>query len=37
MTKQQESDLIAQVLAGDAEAFEPLVKEHQTNVYRLAL
>ncbi len=37
MTKQQESDLIARVLAGDAEAFEPLVKEHQTNVYRLAL
>ena len=37
MTKEEESALIARVLAGDAEAFEPLVKEHQTNVYRLAL
>ena len=37
MTKEDESALIARVLAGDTEAFEPLVKEHQTNVYRLAL
>jgi RNA polymerase sigma-70 factor (ECF subfamily) len=37
MTKEEESALIARVLAGDADAFEPLVLEHQTNVYRLAL
>ena len=37
MTRQEESALIERVLAGDAEAFEPLVLEHQTNVYRLAL
>ena len=37
MTKEEESALIARVLSGDADAFEPLVLEHQTNVYRLAL
>ena len=37
MTKDEESALIERVLAGDANAFEPLVLEHQTNVYRLAL
>ena len=37
MTREEESALIARVLAGDPDAFEPLVLEHQTNVYRLAL
>ena len=37
MTREEESAVIARVLAGDAEAFEPLVREHQTAVYRLAL
>ena len=37
MTREEEGALIERVLAGDAEAFEPLVLEHQTNVYRLAL
>ena len=37
MTREEESAAIARVLAGDADAFEPLVLEHQTNVYRLAL
>ena len=37
MTREEESAVIARVLAGDADAFEPLVREHQTNVYRLAL
>ena len=37
MTKQEEDKLIARVLAGDADAFEPLVTENQTKVYHLAL
>ena len=37
MTREEESAVIARVLAGNADAFEPLVLEHQTNVYRLAL
>ena len=37
MTSQEERAVIERVLSGDAEAFEPLVREHQTNVYRLAL
>jgi len=37
MTREEERALIARVLAGDTDAFEPLVLEHQTNVYRLAL
>ena len=37
MTREEEGALIERVLAGDAESFESLVLEHQTNVYRLAL
>ena len=37
MTKQEEEKLIARVLAGDTDAFEPLVEENQTKVYHLAL
>jgi RNA polymerase sigma-70 factor (ECF subfamily) len=37
MTREEERALITRVLAGDTDAFEPLVLEHQTNVYRLAL
>ena len=36
MTREEERTLIARVLDGDTDAFEPLVLEHQTNVYRLA-
>ena len=37
MTRQEEEKLIARVLAGDVNAFEPLVTENQTKVYHLAL
>ena len=37
MTRQEEEKWIARVLAGDADAFEPLVRENQTKVYHLAL
>ncbi len=37
MTRQEEEKLIARVLAGDTEAFAPLVEENQTRVYHLAL
>ena len=37
MTKEEETTYIQRVLAGDAEAFEPLVEENRTKVYRLAL
>ena len=37
MTREEESARIAAVLAGDTEAFSPLVEEHQDRVYRLAL
>ena len=37
MTRQEEEKYIARVLAGDADAFEPLVLENQTKVYHLAL
>lgn len=36
MTKDEEFALIERVLAGDTDAFEPLVTEHQNMVYRLA-
>ncbi len=36
MTAQEEARLIRRVLDGDADAFEPLVREHQTKVYHLA-
>lgn len=37
MTREREAELIASVLAGDADAFEPLVKEHERKIYNLAL
>lgn len=37
MTREEELAIIERVRAGDADAFEPLVLEHQTLVYRLAL
>ena len=37
MTREEESAVIARVLAGDSNAFEPLVLAHQKNVYNLAL
>ena len=37
MTKQEEEKLIARVLDGDGDAFEPLVEENQTKVFHLAL
>ncbi|MBR6312106.1 MAG: sigma-70 family RNA polymerase sigma factor [Oscillospiraceae bacterium] len=37
MTKELEAELIASVLAGDADSFEPLVKEHEKKIYNLAL
>ena len=37
MTREREAELIASVLAGDADAFEPLVKEHEKRIYNLAL
>ena len=36
MTKEEELALIRRVLAGDADAFEPLVTENQTRAYHLA-
>ena len=37
MTKDEEKGYIGRVLAGDESAYEPLVTENQTKVYRLAL
>ena len=37
MTREQEREIIAQVLSGDTNAFELLVIENQKNVYNLAL
>lgn len=37
MTKDEEKGYIERVLAGDESAYEPLVAENQTKVYRLAL
>lgn len=37
MTKDEEKGFIERVLAGDESAYEPLVTENQTKVYRLAL
>lgn len=37
MTRDEEKGYIERVLAGDESAYEPLVTENQTKVYRLAL
>lgn len=37
MTQEEELLLIRKVCAGDSEAFEPLVREHQGRVYAIAL
>ena len=37
MTREREAELIASVLAGNADSFEPLVKEHEKRIYNLAL
>lgn len=37
MTREEETRLIRRVLAGDADAFEPLVTENQTRAYQLAV
>lgn len=37
MTKEEELTLIRRVLAGETEAFEPLVTENQTRAYHLAV
>lgn len=37
MTREEEKEIIGRVLAGNTEAFEQLVLEHQKNVYNLAL
>lgn len=37
MTREEEQRCIRRVLAGDSEAFEPLVTEHQKSAYNLAL
>ena len=37
MTQEQEAMAIQQVLDGDVNAFEPIVKEYEKNVYNLAL
>ena len=36
MTKEEELSLIRRVLAGDTDAFEPLVTENQTKAFHLA-
>ena len=36
MTREEEQALIRRVLAGDADAFEPLVTENQTRAFHLA-
>ncbi len=37
MTRQEEHEIIQQVLAGDTNAYEALVKEYEKSVYNLAL
>ena len=37
MTKEEETRLIREIRGGDGDAFETLVREHQTRVYNLAL
>lgn len=37
MTREEESAIIAKVLAGDADAFEPLVTANQSFVYNIAM